>query len=78
MIGMAFSERKLKKGRAECPSCESHIPIGKARMGQKVVCPVCKEKLEVVWLNPIELDWPLDDYDPYDEYEISEEFEHRR
>lgn len=78
MTGMAFSERNMNKGRAECPSCESYISLSKPRLGQKVVCPVCKEQFEIVWLNPLELDWPLDDPDPYKEYEYPEENYRRR
>jgi len=42
-------------------------------MGKRVVCPVCRAELEIVWLDPIELDWPYDDdEDEYDEYEDSD------
>jgi len=42
-------------------------------MGKRVVCPVCHTELEVVWLDPVELDWPYDDdEDDYDEYEDSD------
>jgi len=59
--------------KTECPSCESLIPVArKPRMGDLVICPVCKEKLEIIWLNPIELDWPMDDYEDYDEYDEPE------
>jgi hypothetical protein len=38
-------------------------------MGQRVGCPVCREKLEVIWLHPVELDWPFEDeYEEYDDY----------
>lgn len=39
-------------------------------MGQRIACPICREKLEVIWLHPVELDWPFEDeYDKYDEYD---------
>jgi alpha-aminoadipate carrier protein LysW len=52
----------------ECISCGHQIPIkGETRMGMKVTCSQCKAELEVVWLDPIELDWPYEDDDDADE-----------
>ena len=60
---------------AECPLCQNDINITqRLRLGQCVMCPSCDVELEVVWLYPIELNWPygesylyvgdvLDDYD---------------
>jgi lysine biosynthesis protein LysW len=31
------------------------------KMGQPVLCSACGARLEVVWLDPVELDWPFDD-----------------
>ncbi len=31
------------------------------KMGQTVRCSTCGAQLEVVWLDPVELDWPFDD-----------------
>ena len=72
---MAYKQTKTKKELAECPSCDSHIPVGRpAKMGQIVVCPVCKEQLQVVWLNPVELDWAItDDYDDYEDEDYDDE-----
>ena len=61
--------------KAQCPSCDSFIPSPrKPKIGAQVVCPVCKEKLEIVWLRPVEFDWLVDDeeyndYGAYDEYD---------
>ena len=54
---------------ADCPSCDSNVNVGgHPRMGQKVVCQTCDASLEVVWLDPLELDWVYDeDEDYYDE-----------
>ncbi|KAA3643835.1 MAG: hypothetical protein DWQ07_17110 [Chloroflexi bacterium] len=55
---------------AECPSCQGEIKLGnRPHMGQQIRCRNCDAQLEVVWLNPIELDWVetddyQDDYDP--------------
>ncbi|MFH1636492.1 MAG: hypothetical protein ABIG63_21125 [Chloroflexota bacterium] len=52
---------------AECISCEEKITFQiEPKMGQLVTCPKCDAQLEVVWLDPIELDWPFDD-DEYDD-----------
>jgi lysine biosynthesis protein LysW len=68
---MYHERRKAKGAVAECPSCGARVPVGrKLRIGQSVGCPVCRERLEVVWLNPVELDWPIDDQDDsYDDYD---------
>jgi lysine biosynthesis protein LysW len=42
---------------AFCPECEHRLKLGtRPRMGQRVTCPECEVKLEVVSLNPLELD----------------------
>jgi lysine biosynthesis protein LysW len=42
----------------ECPKCERLVNVGKnPRIGQYVVCNSCNTKLEIYWLDPIELDW---------------------
>jgi hypothetical protein len=34
-----------------------------------VTCSRCDAELEVVWLDPVELDWPfIDDYDDEEDY----------
>ncbi len=61
---------------AECPSCGANVIIDKPKMGKMVTCRSCREVLEVVWLNPVELDWPIGDEDEEDyEYEDDEEYE---
>jgi hypothetical protein len=32
-------------------------------MGQRVKCQTCESDLEIVWLEPVELDWAIDGYD---------------
>ena len=53
----------------ECISCGNQITIkGEAQMGMMVTCPKCNAELEVVWLDPLELDWPFeDDYNDDDD-----------
>lgn len=54
---------------AECISCGAEIRFrGSPKMGQLVKCQNCDAELEVVWLDPVEVDWPfVDDYDDEDE-----------
>jgi lysine biosynthesis protein LysW len=56
-----------------CPSCDARVDIGPdPKMGQRLKCHFCKTELEVVWLDPVELDWPIefeeDEIDYDDEY----------
>jgi hypothetical protein len=61
-------------GAAKCPSCGKLIELGpKPRMGQKVRCFDCDERLEVVWLDPLEVDWPEEEYE-LDEDEEDEDW----
>jgi len=47
---------------AECISCGTQIAIrGDVLIGTQVKCPKCEAELEVVWLDPLELDWPFDE-----------------
>jgi lysine biosynthesis protein LysW len=42
----------------KCPMCKSNIVIRqKPWLGQSIRCPSCEAMLEVVVLNPLELDW---------------------
>ena len=55
---------------AFCPECDARINVGRnPTEGQVVVCPRCRTELEIISVDPIELDWMLDDSDDYDEDE---------
>jgi alpha-aminoadipate/glutamate carrier protein LysW len=44
---------------ATCPRCQHEFNTSsRLRLGQCVLCPACDAELEVVWLDPIELNWP--------------------
>jgi hypothetical protein len=63
-----MGKRSSTVNHAYCPYCDAFVPIdGKAFIGKQVTCKSCKTKLEVSWLNPIELDWPSDYYKDEDE-----------
>lgn len=52
---------------AKCPICAEKIDVGKKiKYLNRYVCPTCTALLEVVKLDPIELDWIY-----YDEYHKS-------
>ena len=58
----------------ECASCGAEVNVGKnPEMGKRFTCPSCHHVMEVVWVYPIELDWPVDDDD--EDYEEDDEFE---
>jgi alpha-aminoadipate carrier protein LysW len=45
---------------AICPDCDAEINLGAdPRLGQKITCPNCEVELEVVSLDPLELNWDV-------------------
>jgi alpha-aminoadipate carrier protein LysW len=56
---------------ANCLGCGTEIVFKKTpQMGAMMVCPECGAELEVVWLDPLELDWPfIDDWDDEEDEE---------
>lgn len=53
-----------------CPNCDQLTKVGNnPKIGENVVCAHCGAESIVVWLNPIELDLPYDDFtDDDDDY----------
>ncbi|MGD8624814.1 MAG: lysine biosynthesis protein LysW [Anaerolineae bacterium] len=56
-----------------CPDCDGKIVLNPhAKLGQKLACPHCEAELEVIGVDPVELDWAYDwswdeDDDDYDD-----------
>ncbi|MBX3048585.1 MAG: hypothetical protein KIT46_03770 [Anaerolineales bacterium] len=51
-----------------CLSCDGKISVKNTpKIGARVQCPACDAEFEVVWLSPLQLDWPVDDFE--DEYD---------
>ncbi len=52
-----------------CIGCDAEIRLRQSpKIGALVTCAECGAELEVVWLDPLELDWPfIDDYDEDEE-----------
>ena len=54
---------------APCPDCGENIILrGTIRVGKQVTCPHCEAELEIIEMDPVELDWTYDD-DDWDEEE---------
>lgn len=59
---------------AVCPDCDEDIRVrGQARLGDLVVCSNCGMRLEVVELDPVELDYELDEDEDWDDYDDEDE-----
>ncbi len=43
-----------------CPDCDGQLGLSNPRLGQKLLCPYCDTQLEVIALEPLELDWAID------------------
>ncbi len=53
---------KDSRTAARCPDCDETIrPRTTPRIGQKITCSTCDAELEVVGINPLELEWAIDD-----------------
>lgn len=58
--------------RAWCPDCDSAILINpKPMVGKRLTCPHCDAELEVIGLDPVELDWVYEE--PDDDWEDEED-----
>lgn len=57
--------KRVKTAMAACPDCDWEVYLGpRPREGQRVSCPNCRAALEVIDLDPPELDWAFDGVDP--------------
>lgn len=53
---------------ATCAECDEEIEVSdRARVGQRVMCPNCGARLEVVSSNPLELDPAYDEEEDWDD-----------
>lgn len=47
-----------------CPMCGETVRLKTTnKVGDIIFCQNCDAELEVISLKPVELDWPLDDYE---------------
>ena len=73
---MSIQTRKMV---ASCPDCDEQIDLGpRPTEGQRLTCFNCGAQLEIINLEPPELDWAFSDFEPDwdpDEEEWEEEEE---
>jgi lysine biosynthesis protein LysW len=50
-----------------CPNCDAAVTVDKPRVGAMVRCRECDMELEVISINPFEVDFPLDYGEDLDE-----------
>ena len=57
---------------AQCPDCDRMTGIsGKPSLGRIITCENCGIRLEITWLDPIELDYEYDpEFDEEDEFDF--------
>ena len=49
------------RASAFCPDCDTEIAFNPhPKLGQRLVCPHCDADLEVLSVDPLELDWAYD------------------
>ncbi len=56
-----------------CPNCDAVLSIENPRIGAMVRCRECDTELEVISINPFEVDFPLDYGEDGDNEEWSDE-----
>ena len=57
--------------KVKCPQCKKDVSVSShPTVGKVIRCDVCGAELEIVWLDPIELDCPIidDDSDEFDDF----------
>lgn len=60
---------------ANCISCGAEIFVRQpVKIGSQLKCNNCDAELEIVWLDPLEVDWPFLEDDDYDDDEEEEEY----
>lgn len=62
---------------APCPGCGRPVNVGpQPKGGQRLACPNCGDYLEIINVEPLELDWAFDDFESDwepDEEELEDE-----
>jgi lysine biosynthesis protein LysW len=54
---------------AYCPDCDERIVLTAPRVGRKFPCPHCDTELEVISIDPLDLDWAYSYDEDWDEDE---------
>lgn len=55
--------------KAYCPNCDAAVIKDNPRVGAMITCRECETELEIISINPFEVDFPFDygDEDEWDE-----------
>ena len=68
-----FAKAKLREAVIECIDCGCKSVIkGQIELGQELVCPECETWMQIVSLEPIEVDWIYEE--PDDDQEEQEDW----
>jgi alpha-aminoadipate carrier protein LysW len=55
---------------ATCVECDEEIELsGRLQLGQMVLCDSCGARLEIVSVNPLEVDWAYEDDEDDDDWD---------
>jgi lysine biosynthesis protein LysW len=57
-----------------CPNCDAVVSVEKPKLGAMVRCRECDMQLEIISLNPFEVDFPLDYEEDWDDDEDEKEW----
>ncbi len=52
----SVQSRKKLKAKIYCPECNQVIKLNKAQLGQRIICRACNAALELVSINPPEVE----------------------
>jgi lysine biosynthesis protein LysW len=59
---------------AACPGCDQNILLRRTiKLGDVVYCDNCEADLEIVNVNPVELDWPWEEDETEDDFDTEDE-----
>ena len=58
-----------------CPSCDATITAENPTIGATTTCRECGEELEIISINPFEVDFPLDYEDEWEDEDWDDEVE---
>jgi DNA-directed RNA polymerase subunit RPC12/RpoP len=60
----------IREAMIECMDCGVRFPIkGRIALGQEIACPECGTWMEVVSLDPVQVDWIYDELEHDQEQE---------
>ena len=68
--GSDIAGKDIIMSESVCPSCNAQVKVkGAPKIGMRAKCESCDTELEVVWLDPLELDWPMEDFEDEEDFD---------